>query len=187
MAACDEKVCENHTQNIVGPDMNPDILRGMTGLELLKRVIKGEISHPSMATTIPMKLIKAEKGLAEFDTKADKKYLNPMGTIHGGFAAVVLDSVTGCAVHSMLEPGDTYGTIDLNVKLLRPLPMETPLKAQAHVFHCSNRLGVSEGTLKDQDGVIYAHATAVCMISRNKQAQLPSWDKMGAPGRFADG
>ena len=56
MAACGEKVCENHTQNIVGPDMTPDILRGMAGLELLKRVIKGEIPHPSMATTIPMKL-----------------------------------------------------------------------------------------------------------------------------------
>lgn len=138
----------------------------LNGLELMETVIRGEIPHPSMAATIPMKLVKAEKGYAEFEAKADKNHLNPMGTIHGGFTATVLDSVTGCAVHTMLGPGDKYGTIDLNVKMLKPIPIGITLKAQANVIHCSKRIGVSEGTLKDEDGRIYAYATAICMISR---------------------
>ena len=146
-----------------GANMNIDKL---SGLELLEKVVRGEIPHPSMTATIPMKLMKAERGFAEFEAKADKNHLNPMGAVHGGFAATVLDSVTGCAVHSMLGPGDRYGTIDLNVKMLKPLPINVIVKARGRVIHCSKRLGVSEGILEDVEGKIYAHATAICMISR---------------------
>lgn len=153
--------------------MNTDRLNILNGLELLEKVIRGEIPHPSMAATIPMKLVKAEWGFAEFEAKADKNHLNPMGTVHGGFAATVLDSVTGCAVHTILWPGDKYGTIDLNVKMLKPLPIGITLKARANIIHFSRRLGVSEGTLKDEDGKIYAHATAICMISRMNNDKIP--------------
>lgn len=138
----------------------------LNGLDILGKIISGEIPRPSMAATIPMELVKVEKGFAEFQAKAGKNHLNPMGTVHGGFTATILDSVTGCAVHTMLGPGDNYGTVDLNVKMLKPLPIGITLKAQANVIHCSKRLGVSEGSLKDEDGNIYAHATATCMISR---------------------
>ena len=138
----------------------------LNGFDLLKKVINGEIPLPSMAVTIPMKLMEVGKGFAEFQAEANKNHLNPMGTVHGGFAATILDSATGCGVHTMLGPGDNYVTIDLNVQLLKPLPIGTPLKARARVIHCSKRLGVSEGSLKDEDGNIYAHATATCMISR---------------------
>ena len=151
--------------------------KGLNGLDLLERVIRGDIPHPSMATTISMKLVRAEKGYAEFEAKADANYLNPMGTVHGGFMATLLDSATGCAVHSMLAPGDTYGTIDLNVKMLKPLPMETTVKARAKVIHCSKQLGVSEGTLEDEGGKIYAHATAICMISRMGNHRIPNVSK----------
>ncbi len=155
--------------------------RPLNGVELLEKVIRGEIPHPSMATTIPMKLVKAEKGFAEFEAKADNNHLNPMGTIHGGFAATVLDSATGCAVHTMLGPGDSYATIDLNVKMLKPLPMGITLRARAKVIHCSKRLGVSEGTLEDEEGRTYGHATAVCMISRmNRTSEISeSRDSLG--------
>lgn len=138
----------------------------LNGLDILGKIIKGEIARPSMLETIPMNLVKAEKGFAEFQGKAGKGHLNPMGTVHGGFAAIILDSATGCAVHSMLGPGDHYGTVDLNVKMLKPVPVGVTLSARAKVIHCSRRLGVSEGSLKDEAGTIYAHATATCMISR---------------------
>ena len=140
----------------------------MTGLEFLKSMIKGEIPPPSMATVIPLKLTKVEDGYAMFKATASKNHLNPMGTVHGGFAATVMDSVTGCAVHTTLGPGDGYGTVDLNVKLLKAVPMDVELTAEARIIHCSGRLGVSYGTLKDDDGNIYAHATASCMIFRQK-------------------
>jgi uncharacterized protein (TIGR00369 family) len=143
--------------------MNIDL---MNGLDVLGKIIKGEIPRPTMAETIPMNLVKAEKGFAEFQGKAGKAHLNPMGTVHGGFAATLLDSATGCAVHSMLGPGEHYGTVDLNVKMLKPVPVGVALKARAKIIHCSRRLGVSEGSLKDDAGTVYAHATATCMIYR---------------------
>ena len=69
--------------------------------------------------------------------KADERHLNPMGSVHGGFAAMILDSVNGCAVFSMLEAGLSYTTIDLNIKMCRPIPLNTELKAVAKTINIS--------------------------------------------------
>ena len=90
-----------------------------------------------------------------------------MGGVHGGFAATVLDSVTGCAVHSLLESGVAYSTVDLNVKMVRPVPLDRELTAIGKIIHMSGRLAISEGRLQDGDGKILAHATATCMILRS--------------------
>ncbi len=142
-----------------------DIL-SMTGLELLKAIVAGKIPAPSMAATIPMSVVAAEPGFSQFSATAGRQHLNPLGGVHGGFAATVLDSVTGCAIHSLLEAGVGYATVDLNIKMLRAVPCDKELIAIGKVIHISSRLGVSEGTLKDSAGKIYAHATATCMILR---------------------
>jgi uncharacterized protein (TIGR00369 family) len=142
----------------------------LNGLELLKRVKDGIFPHPTMAATIPMKIIAVEKGAVEFRAVASARHLNPMGGVHGGFAATVLDSVTGCAVHSMLAAGEDYGTVDLNIKMLRPVPRDKELRAKGKVIHMSKRLGISEAELTDDEGRIYAHATSTCMIFPNKEA-----------------
>ena len=87
-----------------------------------------------------------------------------MGSVYGGFAAMVLDSVNGCAVFSMLEAGLSYTTIDLNVKMCCPITFNTELKAIARTINLSKNLGIAEAQLLDQDGKLYAHATATCMI-----------------------
>jgi uncharacterized protein (TIGR00369 family) len=87
-----------------------------------------------------------------------------MGGVHGGFAATVLDSVTGCAVHTLLNAGVGYGTIDLNVKMIRTVPKNEKLIAEGKIINLSKSLGISEGTLKSQDGKLLATATATCMI-----------------------
>ena len=97
---------------------------------------------------------------------ATAAHLNPMGGTHGGFAATVLDSVTGCAVHTMLPAGVAYGTIELAVKMMRPVPLDTELRAEGNVLNMSRSLGVSEGTLKDSSGKLYAHSTCTCLIKR---------------------
>jgi uncharacterized protein (TIGR00369 family) len=84
--------------------------------------------------------------------------------VHGGFVGTVLDSVTGCAIHSMLDPGVGYGTIDLGLKLVRAVPLDRELIAEGRVLHLSRTLGVSEGSVKDADGTLYAHATCTCAI-----------------------
>ena len=89
-----------------------------------------------------------------------------MGGTHGGFAATVLDSVTGCAIHTMLDANILFANIELNIKMLRPVPLDTILLAEGKLINLSRSLGVSEGTLKDESGKLYSHATSTCMIIR---------------------
>jgi len=141
----------------------------MSGLEIMQAMIEGKIPPATIAKTIPMRGISVERGRVIFEATADDRHLNPLGGVHGGFASTVLDSVTGCAVHTLLDPGVGYGTVDLNVKMLRAIPKNVPLLAEGRVIHISKSLGVSEGTLKDSEGKIYAYATATCMILNNKR------------------
>jgi len=141
-------------------------LDSMTGLELLIAMADGDIPHPPISETVPMKIDSAASGHVKFIVRADSSHLNPMGGVHGGFAATVLDTVTGCAVHSILEAGVGYGTIDLNVKMFRPVPIDTDLIAEGRVINTSTNLGVSEGDIKNADGKLYAHATCTCKIIR---------------------
>lgn len=78
----------------------------------------------------------------------------------------MLDSVTGCAVHTMLDVGVGYGTVDLNVKMLKAIPIDRELMAKGRVIHLSRTIGVSEGSIRDDAGTLFAHATATCAIIR---------------------
>ncbi len=140
----------------------------LSGLELMRAIAAGDLPAASITETIPMRMLSIEFGTVIFNARADARHLNPMGGVHGGFAATVMDSVTGCAVHTMLEAGVGYGTIDLNVKMLKAVPMDHDLIAEGRVINISKSLGISEGSLKDAEGNIYAHATATCMILRKR-------------------
>ncbi|MGA9698949.1 PaaI family thioesterase [Acinetobacter sp. ANC 3781] len=143
--------------------MNP---KEMTGLQFLQAMCAGKIPAASISETIPMQPYDVSEGTIHFRVKADHRHLNPLGGVHGGFSATVLDSVTGCAVHSMLEAGVGYGTIDLNIKMCRPIPKNKELHAMGTVINMSKNLGISEGRIIDEEGKLYAHATATCMIIR---------------------
>jgi len=141
-------------------------IKNMTGLEVMQAMIAGKVPAASMAETIPMNGTLAEHGKVQFEAIADERHLNPLGGVHGGFAATVMDSATGCAIHTVLEAGVGYGTIDLNVKMLKAVPKNVRLIAEGKVVHVSKSIGAAEGTLKDSNGTLYAHATATCMIIR---------------------
>ena len=141
-------------------------IKEMTGLEILKAMMQGQIPPASISEIIPMQPKKIEQGNVEFVVKADQRHLNPLGGVHGGFAATVLDSVTGCTIHTLLEAGVGYGTIDLNIKMCRPIPKNVELTAIGTVINISKNLGISEGKIIDDNGKLYAHATATCMIIR---------------------
>ncbi|MCO8060643.1 uncharacterized protein (TIGR00369 family) [Acinetobacter lwoffii] len=145
--------------------MNP---KEMSGLALLEAMRDEKIPAPSISETMSMQPAVIESGHVEFKVKADHRHLNPLGGVHGGFAATVLDTVTGCAIHTLLEAGVGYGTIDLNVKMCRPIPQNEPLKAVGKSINLSKNLGISEGQILDEEGRLYAHATATCMIIRTE-------------------
>ncbi|MZR64392.1 PaaI family thioesterase [Alcanivorax sp. DP30] len=143
--------------------MNP---KEMTGLEIMQAFADGKFPTPGIAKTIPMHPSEVEHGRVVFIATADASHSNPLGGVHGGFAATVLDSVTGCATHTVLEVGEGYGTTDLNIKMCRPLPYDTPLIAEGRVINAGRSLVISEGYLRDESGKLYAHATATNMIIR---------------------
>jgi uncharacterized protein (TIGR00369 family) len=148
--------------------MNPS---SMTGLEILQAIVAGKIPMPSIAETMPMQVVEINKGHVKFTARADKRHLNPAGGVHGGFFATVLDSVLGNAVFSELEPGVGYGTVDLAVKMLAPMPMNEDVIAEARVVHMSSRMGVAEGTIRSQSGKLIAHGTTTCLILRPNVAK----------------
>jgi uncharacterized protein (TIGR00369 family) len=129
----------------------------------------GKVPHPPMTDTVPMRIKELTKGSIRFVVKADERHINSMGGVHGGFIATVLDTTTGCAIHTMLEAGVGYGTVDLSVKMLRPIPLGIDLLAEGRAIHVSKSIGVSEGTIKDSAGKIYAHGTCTCRIFRPQE------------------
>lgn len=141
-------------------------LKTMTGLEVMQAFVQGQVPTPAMAKTIPMQPLEVEFGRIVFEATADERHTNPLGGVHGGFAATVLDSVMACATHSVLAAGEGYGTTDLNIKLCRPIPFKTRLLAEGKVLNAGRNLVISEAHIRDEAGKLYAHATATNMIIR---------------------
>jgi uncharacterized protein (TIGR00369 family) len=97
------------------------------------------------------------------------KHLNPMGTVHGGWYATLLDSAVGCAVQTMLAPGQGYTTAELSVNLVRGARLDGgPLRAIGTVLHCGRQLATAEGKIVDAQGRLYAHATTTCLVFETK-------------------
>ncbi|WP_445773283.1 PaaI family thioesterase [Shewanella sp.] len=142
------------------------IMKHLTGLQLMQAMLNGQIPAPSISETMPMTAIDVSEGKVTFEAMATDRHLNPMGGVHGGFAATVLDTVTACAVHSALPAGVSYSTIDLNIKMVRPVPQNKTLIAKGNLMNLSKSLGISEGTLTTEDGKLLATATASCLILR---------------------
>ena len=90
---------------------------------------------------------------------------NPLGSVHGGYAATLLDSAMGCAVHSMLPAGTGYTTLEFKISFARPLSKDTGLlRAEGKVISVGKRVGTAEGRLVDMQGKLYAHGTTTCLI-----------------------
>jgi uncharacterized protein (TIGR00369 family) len=104
-------------------------------------------------------------GLEAFPTA---KHLNPAGTVHGGYAATVLDMVTGIVVQTALDVGESCATVDLNVQIIKPLALGKAVKAEGHLIRRTRNLAFTRGSLIDNNGDIYAHAQSTVMISAGR-------------------
>lgn len=141
-----------------------DIAR-FTGLELLQRLIEGEYPAPPIAQQMFFSLTEVEEGRAVFRGMPNDKLLNPLGSVHGGWAATLMDSALACAVQTLLAKGEGYTTVEFKVNLTRPiLPKTGEVVCEGRVVHKGRTLAVSEATLKDQSGKLLAFGTETCTI-----------------------
>lgn len=159
-----------------GPGVSrPDQIAGMSGLQMMQAMLRGELPYPPIARTLDFQLVEVGEGLAVFQGAPGGGHLNPMGTVHGGWFATLLDSALGCAVHTRMPPGRGYTTAELGVNLVKALtPKVQRVRAEGRVVHCGRQLATAEARLVGPDGTLYAHATTTCLIF-----ELPA--RPGAP------
>jgi uncharacterized protein (TIGR00369 family) len=145
--------------------VTPDTLKSYDGLGFLKAIIDGTVPNPPISELVGFHLTEVENGRAVFESAPDFRHYNPIGTVHAGFTATLLDSALGCAIFSTLAKGDTWTTLELKLNLVRPLTKDTgPVRAEGRILHRGRTVATSEGDLKDSAGKLYAHATTTCMI-----------------------
>jgi uncharacterized protein (TIGR00369 family) len=143
----------------------PEHVTGKTGLEVMQAMLRGELPYPPIAKTLSFQLIEVDAGRAMFQGTPGPDHLNPMGTIHGGWYATLLDSALGCAVHTMMPAGRGYTTAELGVNLVRAISSKAPrVRAEGKVIHCGRQLATAEARLYGPDGTLYAHATTTCLV-----------------------
>lgn len=144
------------------PDMS-----AMTGLEQLQYAFDPERPErgPGIGKTLGFSVIEMEEGRVVFGGDPDESVYNPIGTVHGGYAATLLDSCVGCAVHSALAPGKGYTTLELKVAYHRAMTKHTgPVRAEGKVVQLGRRAAFAEGRLTDLQGRLYATATSTLLV-----------------------
>jgi uncharacterized protein (TIGR00369 family) len=139
--------------------------QALSGLEVLELMAAGELPPPPIADLLGMQVEEVGPGFATFTLEPDARMLNPIGSIHGGVAATILDSCMGCAVHTTLEPGLGYTTAQLNLHYLRAMqPGMGRVRATGTVLHRGRKQATAEAKLYDDAGRLLAHGTTVCLI-----------------------
>lgn len=138
---------------------------GRSGMEMFEAMQAGELPTAPISHTLDFIGIHFEPGLAVFQGRPNVRHYNPLGTVHGGWFATLLDSAVGCAVHTTLPAGKGYTTLELKVNMVRALTDQVPLvRAEGKVIHAGRQVATAEGRLVGPDGKLYAHATTTCLI-----------------------
>lgn len=145
----------------------PDRAR-LTGLEQLQAAFSGGYKR-GIGRTLDFSIVELEHGRVVFEGRPTEDHYNPIGTVHGGYAATLLDSALGCAVHSTLPAGVGYTTVDLTITYVRALTSASgPVRAEGRIVHSGGRIATAEGKLLDKDGRLCATGVTTCLILRPK-------------------
>ena len=149
-----------------GPGIaSPEQWAGKTGLEQMQAMLDGLLPFAPIARTLDFSLIHVGHGVALFQGRPGPGHLNPMGGVHGGWFATMLDSALGCAVHTLMPAGRGYTTAELSVNYVRGLsPKVGRVRAEGKVIHCGKQLATAEARLFGPDGTLFAHATTTCLV-----------------------
>jgi uncharacterized protein (TIGR00369 family) len=155
----------HRTHSWADPQLTAAAALESDGLTFLRRMVAGEVPGPPIAGTLGMTVLEVEAGRVVFGLDPAEFHYNPIGSVHGGVFATLLDSACGCAVHSTLPAGTGYTTLDLSMKLLRGLSADSgPVRCEGLVVHRGRRTALAEARLLDGRDRLVAHATSTCLI-----------------------
>lgn len=149
-----------------GPGVvDPEQARVLSGLEVMRAMMTGGLPVPTIGPTLDMILVDVSAGHATFQGTPGPNHLNPLGSVHGGWYATLLDSAMGCAVHSMLKPGQGFSTTNLSVNLVRAIPSSVQrVRAVGRVLHFGRQLASVEADLVGPDDTVYAHGVSTGLV-----------------------
>jgi len=160
----DAEAAQRDRSPAVGVARREDVA-GLSGIEMVGGIVSGRFPAPPISRTMDFILVEVEPGRAVFQGKPSFDHYNPLGSVHGGWFATLLDSALGCAVHSALPAGKAYTTAELKINIVRPLTEKVPLvRAEGRTIHVGNRMATADGRLFGPDGKLYAHASTTCFI-----------------------
>lgn len=155
----------------VDPAIGPRIAaeRGLSGVEYLRAMLRGEIPLPPIGQLMGMEIVSVEDGKVVFAVTPGEQHYNPLGVVHGGLAATLLDTVIGCAMQTKAPPGGFFTTIELKINYLRPLLAGMGrVYGEGHVLNLTRQTAFAEARVVDSAGKLYAHATSSCMLVQLK-------------------
>jgi uncharacterized protein (TIGR00369 family) len=145
----------------------PDLatMMSMSGLDYLSAVLRGEAPAAPIASTLGFRPVDFAHGRAVFEGEPQRFVYNPLGSVHGGWAATLLDSALGCAVHSTLPAGKGYTTVDLSISMVRAITDRVSrVRCEASIIHSGGSIATAQGRIIDDAGTLYAHGTTTCLI-----------------------
>lgn len=142
-----------------------ETMKTMSGMEVFAAIREGRLPTPPIGRLLDFIAIEFEPGRMVFQGTPRQDHYNPLGIVHGGYAATLLDSCVGCAVHTMLPAGKGYTTLELKVNYIRAMTDRTgPVRAEGRTISVGNQTAVAEGRLTDSAGKLLAFATTTCLV-----------------------
>jgi uncharacterized protein (TIGR00369 family) len=142
-----------------------DDIKHLSGLEMLRAMIAGELPAAPIAEPLNFRLVEVEKGRAAFEGRPAPNLLNPLGAVHGGWALTLIDSACGCAVHTELDAGTGYTTVETKVNFTRPIaPGGGPVRCEGRVLSRGRQIATAEAFLRSADGKLLAHGTSTLIL-----------------------
>jgi uncharacterized protein (TIGR00369 family) len=153
-------------RNTLPPGVKPLAeVKHLSGLEFMRGIMEGRFPPPPIAAALKFELVEVEAGRALFEGAPEFAFYNPIGVVHGGYAATLLDSCMGCAVHASLPAGQAYTTLEFKVNFVRAITEKTGrVRAEGRVIHPGNRAATAEGKVYDAQGKLLAHGTTTCLV-----------------------
>jgi uncharacterized protein (TIGR00369 family) len=140
-------------------------IAGLSGRQVLQAMIDGKLPAPPIARTLGFLLTEVDDGFAVFEGDTGSHLLNPMGTVHGGWALTIIDSVTGCAAYSVLPPGVAYTTVETKGNFTRPILADTGrVRAEGRVVSQGRQVVTAEAKVTDARGRVLAHGTSTLLV-----------------------
>jgi uncharacterized protein (TIGR00369 family) len=140
-------------------------MKSMTGIDFLRAIVAGKLPAPPISATLGFAITEVSEGFVRFEMTPQLKHYNPIGVVHGGVAATLLDSCMSCAVQTQAPLGTGYTTLEIKINYVRALTDKTgPIKAEGRTLYVGRRAGTAEGKIIDANGTLYAHGTTTCLM-----------------------